>query len=91
MSDMTTLRQQLFDQLQELRNTDQANADAIALATKKAAAVSQLAGTIVETVKVEVDYLRLTGGGESSFLDTAVGQSNLPPGITTSVVHRLKG
>lgn len=29
--------------------------------------------------------------GESAFIDTAVGDDNLPPGITGRTVHRLKG
>ena len=57
----------------------------------KARQVNEVAKTIVETAKVEVDYLRVTGGGESQFIDTAAGQDNLPPGITGVVRHRLQG
>ena len=53
--------------------------------------MNELAKTIVDTAKVEVDYLRTTGGGESAFIDTAVGASNLPPGIMGIRQHRLKG
>lgn len=57
----------------------------------KARAINDLGKTITETAKVEVDYLRAAGGGESSFIDTAIGKSNLPPGITGITQHRLKG
>lgn len=57
----------------------------------KARAVNEVAKTIVETAKVEVDYLRVTGGGESEFLDGAIGTENLPNGITGITRHRLQG
>jgi len=56
---------------------------------EKARAVNELARTICDSAKVEVDYLRTTGGGESEFLSTAVGAANLPPGITGIRRHRL--
>lgn len=58
---------------------------------EKAKQINEVAKTIVDTAKVEVDYLRVTGGGESSFIESAIGADNLPNGISTSVVHRLKG
>lgn len=57
----------------------------------KAKAVNEVAKTIVDTAKVEVDYLRVTGGGECEFLDGAIGSANLPSGITGIVRHRLQG
>jgi hypothetical protein len=61
----------------------------------KARAVNEVAKTIVETAKVEVDYLRVTGGGESSFLDAAIGADNLPEGLPNGITaitrHRLAG
>jgi len=57
----------------------------------KARAVNEVAKTIVETAKVEVDYLRVTGGGESEFIDGAIGADNLPNGITAITRHRLQG
>lgn len=53
--------------------------------------ISDLSQVIVNTAKVEVDYLRANNGGESSFIETAVGNGNLPTGITGRMVHRLKG
>lgn len=57
----------------------------------KARQVNEVAKTIIETAKVEVDYLRVTGGGESEFINTACGADNLPPGITGVTRHRLAG
>jgi hypothetical protein len=59
------------------------------LSLDQARTISDLSQVIVNTAKVEVDYLRATGGGESTFIDTAVGANNLPPGITGIVRHRL--
>lgn len=55
----------------------------------KARAVNELGKTIIDTARVEVEYLRATDGGESPFL--AGGAAGLPHGITTSVIHRLVG
>jgi hypothetical protein len=40
---------------------------------------------------LQVEYLRTTGGGESTFIDTAIGADNLPNGITSITRHTLKG
>jgi hypothetical protein len=81
-NDITTLRQHLFDALQGVKDGS--------LDLDKARAINDLGKTITDTAKVEVDYLRATGGGESAFIDTAVGNDNLPVGITGRTVHRLK-
>ena len=57
---------------------------------EKAKAVNEIGKTLIETAKVEVDYLRVTGGGESSFIETAIGADNLPAGITGVTQHRIK-
>jgi hypothetical protein len=77
------LRETLFATLDAVKSGD--------LDLDKARAVNEVAKTIVDTAKVEVDYLRTAGGGESSFISTAIGQDNLPPGITGIVRHRLAG
>ena len=45
---------------------------------EQAKTIGDLSQVIVNTAKVEVDYLRATDGGESSFISTAVGRANLP-------------
>lgn len=80
--------------INDLRDTLFATLEAVksgAMDLDKARQVNEVAKTIVETAKVEVDYLRVTGGGESTFIDSAVGNDNLPPGITGVVRHRLAG
>lgn len=81
--DITSLRQHLFAAIEGVKSGT--------LDLDKARAINEIGKTIVDTAKVEVDYLKVTGGGESHFIDTAVGDDNLPDGITGSRVHRLKG
>lgn len=61
----------------------------------KARAINELGKTITDTAKVEVEYLRATGGGESSFIDSAIGADNLPEGLPNGITaitrHRLQG
>jgi len=66
------LRDHLFATLKALRDPERP------MDIERAKAVSDVAQRVIETAKVEVDYLRVTGGGEAPFLD-AIGSSNLPP------------
>lgn len=77
------LREALFATLQGVKDGS--------IDIEKARAVNELGKTICDTAKVEVDYIKASGGGESEFLSTAVGKDNLPPGITGIVRHRLQG
>ncbi len=81
-NDITALREHLFAALQGVKDKS--------LDLDQARAINELGKTIVDTAKVEVDYLKATGGGESTFIDSAAGADNLPPGITGRTVHRLK-
>ena len=80
---ITELRAQLFATLRGVKDGS--------LDLDKARAINDVAKTIVDTAKVEVDYLRTTGGGESEFIDTAAGRDNLPPGIVGTTRHRIAG
>lgn len=80
---LSDLREALFDALQKVKDGS--------LDIDKARAINEIGKTLVDTAKVEVDYLRVTDGGESSFIDTAVGDGNLPAGITGITRHRLAG
>jgi hypothetical protein len=79
------LRETLFATLQAVKDGS--------LDLDRARAVNEIGKTLVDTAKVEVDYLRATGGGESSFIDSAIGADNLPEqlpnGITAITRHRL--
>lgn len=78
------LREHLFATLAALRDTSNP------MDVDRARAVSEVAKTIIDSAKVEVEYMRLNGGGESDFI-TATGANNLPNGITGVTRHRLKG
>ena len=80
---ISDLRETLFATLQAVKSGE--------LDLDKARAVNEIAKTIVDTAKVEVDYLRTAGGGESVFIDGAIGNDNLPNGITAITRHRLQG
>lgn len=77
------LREALFATLQGVKDGS--------IDVEKARAVNELGKTICDTAKVEVDYIKASGGGESTFLSTAIGNDNLPPGITGITHHRLRG
>jgi hypothetical protein len=77
------LREALFATLQGVKDGS--------IDLDKARAINEIGKTLTDTAKVEVDYLRATGGGESTFIATAIGQDNLPTGITGVVRHRLRG
>lgn len=76
------LRQRLFDAIDKVGSG--------AMTLDQARLTSDLAQVIVNTAKVEVDYLRATGGGESAFIERSEepGERN---GITGIVRHRLRG
>jgi hypothetical protein len=84
---LNDLRETLFATLQAVKDGT--------LDLDRARAVNEIGKTLVDTAKVEVDYLRAAGGGESSFIDSAIGNSNLPEqlpnGITAITRHRLQG
>lgn len=78
---ITDLREALFATLQGVKDGT--------VDVEKAKAVNELGRTLIESAKVEVDYLRTAGGGESTYLDGAIGTGNLPVGVTGITRHRL--
>ena len=60
---INTLRQHLMDTLADLRNRNSP------MEPDRARAVAQVASVLVDTAKVEVDYLKATGQDTSSFID----------------------
>lgn len=81
-NDLTALRSALFETLRDVR--------AGSIDLDRARAVNEIGKTLVDSAKVEVAYIKAAGGGESSFLDSAVGTANLPPGITGRTVHKIR-
>ena len=75
------LRERLFEAIDGVRSGH--------MSIDKAKTVADLAQVIVNTAKVEVDYLKANNGGETPFLE-ATGAGKLPEGITGIRQHRLK-
>lgn len=76
------LREHLFETLKALRDP------AKPMEIERAKAVSEVAQTIINSAKVEVEYAKATGVKGSEFLEK---KPELPPGITGITQHRLKG
>ena len=85
---ITALRQHLMDTLADLRNRDKP------MEPDRARAVAQVASVLVDTARVEVDFLKATGRDQSEFLmlpSIDAGAKGLPNGITSITRHRLEG
>lgn len=87
---ITELRQHLMDTLANLRDRENP------MDVERARAVAQVAGVLVDSAKVEVDYIRATGADRSEFLES-LPQVPLIPGEQgphnpfPTTVHRIKG
>ena len=85
------LRQHLLDTLADLRNRDNP------MEPDRARAVAQVAAVLVDSAKVEVDYLKATHQDNAPFLETPPDASvahlgNMPAnGISSITRHRLAG
>ena len=74
------LRQRLFETIDAVRNNS--------IDLDKAKVISDLSQVIVNSAKVEVDFLRVTDGTESDFLRPAL-KVEVPAGITGRTIHRI--
>ena len=91
---ITQVRQALLDTLADLRNRE------TPMDIERAKAVAQVAGVLVDTAKVENEYLKITGQDRSNFIEMpsdnmlgipmASGPSAHNP-FPTVVSHRLQG
>lgn len=64
---ISTLRRHMLDQLRALRNAERG--EELSLEIRRAKAVSEVAQTIINAARVEVDYVNaVRGAAESSFL-----------------------
>jgi hypothetical protein len=77
---LTTLRALLFETLRSVKDGS--------MDIDRARGVNEIAKTLVDTAKVEVDYVRATDGNESAFLGADKSVPALPG---RTVVHRLMG
>lgn len=80
------VREHLMQTLADLRNREQP------MDVDRARAVAQVASVLVDTAKVEVDYLKQIGEG-SRFLGGDDQDADTPriTSTPTGIVHRLKG
>lgn len=85
------LREHLLATLADLRNRENP------MEPDRARAVAQVASVLVDTAKVEVDYLKATGQTSAGFLEepaqitSDASTANLPNGISSITRHRLQG
>lgn len=78
---ITLVRQQLLDTLADLRNREQP------MDVDRARAVAQVASVLVDTAKVEVEYLKVTHSDRSDFLEAPPTAPQLPPPSTSPTAH----
>jgi hypothetical protein len=76
------LRSALFETLNGIKSG--------AIDLDKARAINEVSKTIIDTAKVEVDYLKVNNGGESAFIEASQPQP-LSSGIVGITRHVLKG
>lgn len=82
-NDINSLRDHLFNALAGLKDGS--------MDIDKAKAISDVAQTIINTAKVEVEFAKATGRSDSAFLDaTDPKPTGLPPGITGITQHRIR-
>lgn len=55
----------------------------------RARAVAQVGSVLVDTARVETEYLKITGQDKSTFLEPPAEPETLPNGITTITRHRI--
>ncbi|WP_201799932.1 hypothetical protein [Andreprevotia sp. IGB-42] len=81
---MADLHEKLFETLDGLKSGT--------MDIERAKAISDIAQTIINGAKVEVDYIKQTGAAKGSgFLDPATaGSGQLPDGSVGRTVHKLR-
>lgn len=83
MSDKKTiedLRAVLFETIAAVKSGE--------MPLEKAQVISGLSQVMVNSAKVEVDFIKATNGADSGFLKTA--EKQLPTGITGVTQHRIR-
>ena len=85
MSDINELREHLFATLRALRDPD------APMEVDRARVISQVAGTVIDSARVEIEHMRVTGEHQGTGFLPAPPQEPLPAGILSVTRHRLKG
>jgi hypothetical protein len=83
MATIDALRTQLFATLEALNDKDKP------MDIDRAKAVAEVAQVIINSAKVEVEHLKVTGGKGTGFI--ADHKPELPAGVTGVTRHRLAG
>lgn len=81
---MDEVRQSLMDTLKDLRNADKP------MEVDRARAVAQVASVLVDTARVEVEFLKVSQGHKSSFI-APEPKPELPSGVVGIRQHRIAG
>ena len=76
-NNMAALRDELFASLRAVKAGE--------MDLDRAKAVNEISKTLIDSAKVEVEFLRTTGGQDSPFIE----QKQLPAGIVGITRHRL--
>ena len=84
MNDINQLRELMFETLKSLKDKD------APMDVERAKAVSNAAQVIINSVKVEIDYLKVSGGQGTQFIPDALPDPAKKPGLTVRT-HRLQG
>jgi hypothetical protein len=90
---ITELRGHLFDTMRALKDKDQP------MDIDRAKAIADVAQTIINSAKVEVEHMKIAGGKGSGFIPELTHSPDLPDGATliaqkpgvTVTRHTLKG
>lgn len=78
-NNIETLREHLFDALKGLKDGS--------IKVETAKTMSEVAQTIINSAKVEVEHAKATGAKGSGFLEK---KPDLPNGITGTIVHKIR-
>lgn len=85
MSDINELREHLFATLRALRDKESP------MDVDRARVISQVAATVIDSARVEVEHMRVTGEHQGTGFLPAPTPAELPNGITGVRRHLLKG
>ncbi len=83
MNDINQLRDLMFETLKALKDKD------APMDVERAKAVSNAAQVIINSVKVEIDYLKVSGGQGTHFIPEALPNPEKKPGLTVRT-HLIK-
>lgn len=83
--DLGALRAHLFETLQALRDKD------APMDIDRARVISQVAGTLIESARVEVDYMRVTRSSGTGFLGGEAQDTHASPALPAVPVNGIVG